>query len=96
MAHLALALYDELLGANEAKDSNQFRRTSERYLQVMRDLDGLLAANRGFLLGKGIAEARSWGTTEQERALYEGNARSLITLWGLRDNHLHDYSRRGW
>ncbi|MUT98614.1 MAG: hypothetical protein EP145_05445 [Bacteroides uniformis] len=34
------------------------------------------------LLGKWIKDAKSWGTGEEEKRLYEKNARDLVTLWG--------------
>ena len=96
MANLALSLYDGMRRAHETKDRDAFGRSSQFFLQAICDLDELLATNRHFLLGTWITRARDWATNEQERKLYEWNARTLITLWGPRHNRLHDYSCRHW
>ena len=36
------------------------------------------------------------GDTEQEKALYEKNARNLLTLWGGKDCRIRDYACRQW
>ncbi|HEY1201962.1 MAG TPA: alpha-N-acetylglucosaminidase C-terminal domain-containing protein, partial [Niastella sp.] len=60
------------------------------------DMDDLLATRRNFMLGPWIASARAWGTTAAEQALYERNARNLITLWGDGESPLHEYANRQW
>jgi alpha-N-acetylglucosaminidase len=40
--------------------------------------------------------AKACGTTAGEKALYERNARNLITLWGGKNARLHEYSCRQW
>ncbi|MFP1625533.1 alpha-N-acetylglucosaminidase C-terminal domain-containing protein [Streptomyces sp. 5K101] len=50
--------------------------------------------------GPWLADARSWGTTDAERATAEFDARSVLTTWGHRsgsDNGgLRDYANREW
>jgi hypothetical protein len=60
------------------------------------DLDDLLATRRELLLGRWLADARVWATTDAERRLFEWNARTQITLWGLPDSALHEYARKEW
>jgi alpha-N-acetylglucosaminidase len=36
------------------------------------------------------------GNTAGEKALYERNARNLITLWGDANSPLHEYANRQW
>ncbi|MFF3149217.1 alpha-N-acetylglucosaminidase C-terminal domain-containing protein, partial [Streptomyces sp. NPDC057927] len=51
------------------------------------------------LLGKWLADARSWGATGAEKDQLEYDARSIITTWGGRaqsDEGLHDYANREW
>ena len=65
-------------------------------LELISDLDDLLATRKEFMLGTWIAAAREWGKTVEEKDLYEWNARLLITVWGFKDGSLHDYSHREW
>jgi alpha-N-acetylglucosaminidase len=59
-------------------------------------MDRLLATKKDFMLGPWIADARGWGTTSNEKSLYEKNARNLVTLWGDANSPLHEYSCRQW
>ncbi|GEM_PF-1060665 len=72
--------------------------TSARFLDLIEDFDRLLGARSTFLLGKWIKDARQWGTTEEEKDLYEWNARTLVTVWGPKwtTAHLFEYSNRQW
>jgi alpha-N-acetylglucosaminidase len=54
-----------------------------------------------FLLGRWLDEARRWGTTREERDLYEWNARNIITLWGTtctegQEDDLNLYAHKQW
>ncbi|WP_327070640.1 alpha-N-acetylglucosaminidase [Kitasatospora sp. NBC_01302] len=63
-------------------------------------LDRLLASDARFLLGRWLAEARSWGADASERGQLEYDARSILTTWGdhgpSEDGQLHDYANREW
>jgi alpha-N-acetylglucosaminidase len=63
---------------------------------LLDDIDQLLATQKDFLLGPWIHQARRCGKTFEEKVRYEQNARNLITLWGGKDNRLHEYSCRQW
>ena len=58
-------------------------------------MEKLAATRREFLLGRWLEDAKRWGTTYDESALYEWNARRVLTLWGETAT-LRDYSRRMW
>jgi len=62
--------------------------------------DSLLTTRREFKVGNWIAQARKIGRTEDEKRLYEWNARVQITTWGNRkaadEGGLRDYSHREW
>ncbi len=96
LANYALPVQQQMRIAYENNDKEAFKKHSEELLTLISDLDRLLATRKDFLLGPWIADARSWGTTPEEKALYERNARDLITLWGGPDNPLHEYSCRQW
>ena len=80
-----------------AKDVAAFDQASRDFLQLLDDVDALLAPRPEFSFGKWIADARSRGTDEAEKDLYELNARALVTLWGpLDEASIFDYSWREW
>lgn len=73
-----------------------FEQQANAFLDVMDDLDNLLGTQKDFLLGKWLEDAKALGDDDQEKRLYEKNARNLITLWGDRNASLHEYSNRQW
>ncbi|HJV76866.1 MAG TPA: alpha-N-acetylglucosaminidase [Paludibacter sp.] len=96
LANYARPLQVKWVKAYEDKDLAAFKKYSNQYIELIDDLDKLLATRKDFLLGKWIADARRCGTTDAEKALYERNARDLVTLWGDADSPLHEYSCRQW
>ena len=96
LANYALPVQQQIAIAYTNKDKGSFEKYSTEFLGLIDDLDRLLATRKDFLLGPWLADARNWGTTPEEKALYEQNARDLITLWGDAGNRLHEYSNRQW
>lgn len=96
LANYAAPLQKKWVDAYRSKDLVGFRKYSMQFLELIEDMDNLLATRKDFLLGIWIANARSWGTSHEEKVLYERNARDLITLWGDVNSPLHEYSCRQW
>ena len=96
LANYALPVQQQITLAYQRNDKDDFEKYSTEFIELIDDMDKLLATRKDFLLGSWIADARSWGETEEEKALYEQNARDLITLWGGANNRLHEYSNRQW
>ena len=96
LANYALPVQQQITLAYQRNDKDDFEKYSTEFIELIDDMDKLLATRKDFLLGPWIADARSWGETEEEKALYEQNARDLITLWGGANNRLHEYSNRQW
>ena len=96
LANYALPLQKKWVNAFKAKDSLSFAKYSKQFLQLISDMDALLATRKDFMLGPWLASARSCGKTNEEKALYERNARDLITLWGDANSPLHEYANRQW
>jgi alpha-N-acetylglucosaminidase len=96
LANYASPLQQKIARAYEKKDLNSFDKYSAEFIELIEDMDMLLATRKEFLLGKWINDARSWGITEDEKNLYEFNARDLVTLWGDKNSELHEYSNRQW
>jgi len=85
-----------MMVAAESKDITAFRRESALFLAIGHDIDTLLATRHEFLLGRWLADARSWGTTAAEQAYYEFDARQIITTWQKAGTCLDDYANRQW
>lgn len=96
LANYALPLQQEFARAYQNDDRVAFEKYSSEFIELIEDMDRLLASRLDFLLGPWIADARSWGNSESEKAVYEQNARDLITLWGDAGNRLHEYANRQW
>ncbi len=96
MANYATPLQQRFVQAWQERDKEAFDKYSKAFLELIDDMDELLATRKGFLLGPWLADARKWGETPEESNLYEFNARDLITLWGGKDCPLHEYACRQW
>lgn len=98
LADLGIPLQQAVSRAYQSGNKDSFRIASRLYLDLISDMDELLASNESFLLGKWIADARKCGVTKAEKDLYERNARWLVTVWGPydKDAMLFDYSSRQW
>ncbi|HCL84867.1 MAG TPA: alpha-N-acetylglucosaminidase, partial [Chitinophagaceae bacterium] len=96
LANYADSVHGKLVRAYREKDPATFKKYSDEFLQIISDLDSLLGTRKDFLLGRWISDARSFGNNPEEKALYERNARDLITLWGDVNSPLHEYSCRQW
>ena len=93
LSNHAGTLYQRAMEAYRAKDSVLFQRASSDFLQLIRDLDELLASSDQFLLGTWLENAKRWGSTSAERARMEWNARRILTAWG-NNTIIRDYAAR--
>lgn len=96
LANYALVVHRKWVTAFRKGDKIAFEKHSREFIDLINDMDLLLATRKDFLLGPWIADARKWGENAEEKALYEQNARDLITLWGDAKSPLHEYSNRQW
>ncbi|MCC6490722.1 MAG: alpha-N-acetylglucosaminidase C-terminal domain-containing protein, partial [Candidatus Hydrogenedentes bacterium] len=96
LCNRAGSIYDDVVAAFESGDQEKLEVAGARLLELMADLDTLLATREEFLLGRWLEDAKRWGTDADETRLYEWNARNQITLWGPRDSVLHDYAAKQW
>ena len=70
---------------------------SRRFLEMLDDVDTLLRTRTEFNFDCWLSQARSWGETEEEKALLEKDAAALVTIWGGDgDPLIFDYSWREW
>jgi alpha-N-acetylglucosaminidase len=96
LANYAFPLQRKFVNAYRTKDAVAFAKYSQQFIQLIDDLDRLMATRKDFLLGPWIADARRWGNNPAEKALYEKNAKDLLTLWGDTASPLHEYACRQW
>ncbi len=89
-------LFLQLLEAYKAKNANEVKRIGVQMLEILDDVDALVAADAYFLLGRWIAEARSWGETPEMKDYMEWDAKDILSCWGYRGGHLTDYANRDW
>lgn len=77
-----------------------FKVSSQRFLDMLLAQDRLLGTRSEFRLGHWIETARMLGNNEEEKNLYEWNARVQITTWGNRicadQGGLRDYAHKEW
>lgn len=95
LSNHASVLHQEVLKARRAKDAAALETATAQFLQLLSELDELLATRREFLLGRWLEDAKRWGTTDAERAKFEWNARRVLTLWG-EGPAIDDYARKQW
>ncbi|MES2178257.1 MAG: alpha-N-acetylglucosaminidase [Gemmatimonadota bacterium] len=101
LGQLALPLVNQVQDAFVRKDRPALRSSEQRVLALLTDLDELVGTREEFLLGRWIADAKRWGTTDAERHLYEWNARNIVTLWGTKctegqNDDLNLYAYKEW
>jgi len=96
LADYADSLQQECAAAYKEKDPILFKSRSDAFLELLEDMDRLLATRKDFLLGKWLNDAKAWGTNQTELDLYEKNARDLVTLWGGKTSPLHEYACKQW
>lgn len=96
LSNHAISIHQKFTIAYNKKDIVAYKKYTNEFITLIEDMDRLVASRKDFLLGRWIADARKLGTTEEEKDLYERNARNLITTWGNKDNRLHEYSARQW
>lgn len=96
MANYALRVQRNMVAAYRKKDLVTFKKESSKFIQLIDDMDRLLATRKDFMLGPWVSDARKWGETPAEKALYEMNAKDLITLWGDSKSPLNEYACRQW
>jgi alpha-N-acetylglucosaminidase len=92
----ALATHNAVVYAYNTKNYTEYTKQRDLLKEIIADVDLILGSNENFLLGNWIATARSWGTTDSEKAFLERNARLQITSWGPAGGTLTQYAYKMW
>ncbi len=101
LSNLSNAFVQAVDAAYRNSDLRKLRAEGKKLLDMIRDMDELLATREEFLLGTWIADAKRWAASDDESRLLEWNARNLITLWGTQCTEgqfddLNGYALKQW
>lgn len=99
LSNRSRVLLPRIKAAYEAGDSHLLDRLCSVWLDWMRLMDKVVGTSEQRLLGRWLADARSWGATREEKDRLEYDARSIITTWAGQESSqegLHDYANREW
>ena len=106
LANRFIDAYQGLVAVWNSSTTNDhsIRIAGQPLLDILQDMDALLASNENFLLSTWISDAKQWATsgpgrlskTNQTYASYlEYNARNQLTLWGP-SGQINDYASKQW
>ena len=101
LSNLSNSFVMEVDGAYRSGDLAGLRAAGRRLLEMIGDLDALLATREEYLLGRWLADAKRWAADDTESRILEWNARNLITLWGTQCTEgmfddLNGYAQKQW
>ncbi|KAK2158313.1 hypothetical protein LSH36_173g09013 [Paralvinella palmiformis] len=92
---ISIYYYAQIIQAYKAKNITNLVSSAAAFLELMTDLDRLLATDEHFLLGKWLEDAKACACSESDKRLYEYNARTQITTWGP-STEILDYANKQW
>nr|GEU92850.1 hypothetical protein [Tanacetum cinerariifolium] len=100
LAKYANDLFQDIIGAYESQDSYSVAHLSEKFLELVDDMDTLLACHEGFLLGPWLESSKQLAVDKEHEKQYEWNARTQITMWFDNTEEeaslLRDYGNKYW
>lgn len=100
LSKLANQVYLDAISAFHHEDAKALSLHSQKFLQLIKDIDRILAADDNFLLGTWLESAKNLAMNSDEMKQYEWNARTQITMWydntKYNQSQLHDYANKFW
>lgn len=99
MSNLGQEIHRTAAAAYKTGDKAAFKKHSERFLELLLDVDTLLASRTEWNFDRWVSDARGWGTTAEKQELPERDATALVTYWGFTPGYTcqqFDYSWREW
>ena len=100
VADEARIVYQHTMADYKAFSRKGYEAGRDRFLSMLLLQDELLASHKDFMLGNWTEQARNAAANDEERLLYEWNARVQLTTWGEREcantGKLHDYAHKEW
>jgi alpha-N-acetylglucosaminidase len=89
-----ITIRDHFTEAYKIHDVNKMKEYGSAMLELIADIDELLASNPNTLVGKWISDAKSFAKNDSEKKYYEQDARKIISVWGEQGHDLNDYANR--
>ncbi|KAL6651905.1 hypothetical protein ACP70R_010830 [Stipagrostis hirtigluma subsp. patula] len=100
LAKYANEVFLKIIESFKSNNMNQVTTLSQHFLDLVSDLDTLLASHDGFLLGPWLEDAKGLARYQEQEIQYEWNARTQITMWfdntETRASLLRDYANKYW
>lgn len=100
LSKLANDVYLNVVTAFRQRDANSLHFHSQKFVQLIKDIDALLASDDNFLLGPWLESAKNLAVNPSEMRQYEWNARTQVTMWydntKTIQSKLHDYANKFW
>ncbi len=100
IADEARIVYNRCVADFKSFDKRSFKTDTERFMALLDMQDRLLGSRREFRVGHWTQQAISLAESDEEKRLYEWNARVQITTWGNRycadTGGLRDYAHKEW
>ncbi|XP_054816165.1 alpha-N-acetylglucosaminidase isoform X3 [Prosopis cineraria] len=100
LSKLANQVYIKAVTSFQKKDINALAYYGNKFLDLIKDIDLLLASDDNFLLGTWLESAKRLAVNPSEMKQYEWNARTQVTMWfdsnQTTQSKLHDYANKFW
>ncbi|KAL1346531.1 hypothetical protein HN51_020164 [Arachis hypogaea] len=100
LSKLANEEYIKAVTSFQKKDIDALHFHSNKFLQLIKDIEILLASDDNFLLGTWLESAKKLARNPSEKKQYEWNARTQVTMWydtnETTQSKLHDYANKFW
>lgn len=97
LSNLGQELNKDVAIAFNATDQAGFKKATTRFLDMLYDVDGLLASVPTHSFEKWVSDARGHSEDLATQDYYEWNASMLLTIWGMQEDAiLYDYAWREW
>ncbi|XP_048255627.1 alpha-N-acetylglucosaminidase-like isoform X4 [Haliotis rufescens] len=92
---LSSMYYHDIIAAYNTTNTSQLQTAGQKMVDLLSDLDTLLASDVHFLLGTWTEAARQFSLDVNDTILYDLNSRNQVTLWGP-TGQIRDYAAKQW